>query len=278
MKKLSLILAVILMAALFVVPTSAEDYNILRGTPVIDGVVDAEYYKSSYIAISPELEDSRMDYHLGGDTTEEDSSSGIVYFLWDDNYLYCAAVVQDKHLVNADYDEFKWAEDCVEFYPRYEGIGDGNVHIDAFGKWCVASDDLYTLFDPDNIVYACTQDVANNSYVVEFALPIYDLAEGAEFACCLQLNSITSPTSYIDNEDVACAWGGSRVNNTYYLVSTSASEPATEDTTPADTTPADTTPVDTTPTTDAPATFDAGIVAAVAAIVSAAGYMIAKKK
>lgn len=281
MKKLSLILAVILMAAMFVVPAGAEDYKILKGTPVIDGIVEPEYLKSGSVAIT--AEESNLEWCLLGDTTAEDSSTGIVYFLWDETCIYGAAMIQDKHLVNADYDEENWAEDCMELYPRYEGIGDGKLHIDAFGKWCFTGDGD-VLFDGADVKYACTQDLENNSYVIEFAMPFEGgLEEGGLFAVALQLNSITSPTSYIDNEDVACSYGGSRADNNYYLVATSAfatesTEDTTADTTPDDPIP-DTTPVvDTTPIDKAPETMDAGIVAAVAAIVSAAGYMIAKKK
>lgn len=270
MKKLALVLAVLMMSVLALPVAAASETDVLYGTPVIDGVLDEMYTKSASVVLD------NLEFYVDGQTDELTSAEGTTtYMLWDENYLYLCTVVNDTTVaatVDSAVDYTVWNTcDNVEHYVRSaDWTAGGQVHVGCLGEG-LRNDTNGTsdVCDMTNAKVAAT--VTDTGYVVELALPIdtlFDLTAGSTFAYSLQYND------YVPADNATLASGNQDVADAveFTLSAEKAAPEATVDTTPV----VDTDPVE--DPADAPATFDAGIVAAVVAIVSAAGYVVAKKK
>ncbi len=260
MKKLaSLILAGLLTVAM-IAPVAADSTDILKGTPEIDGVLDEIYLQSASQALQNPA------FYAWGDSGEADMDA-TSYFLWDDNYLYVCTVVTDDDVVDVgaacyEANPTNWQADAVEAWYN-EGNGIFKSHADAYGNtFFVQANPGEPTFTNADLKSAA--ELTDDGYIIEYAMPFANLGDGETFSFSLQVNDISTEdhangyASGLQTADIEMTMSGTEV--TY-------PEPETE--APV---------VDEVVEVTAPATFDAGIIAAVAAIVSAAGYAISKKR
>ncbi len=258
MKKLASLLMAGLLAVAMIAPASAAGANeILKGTPELDGALDDIYLQSAVYTIESDV----VNYAWGG-AEIQDFSEAASYFLWDDNYLYICTVNADDTPV-ALTGEKTWMNDAAEMWFIDEGLHH-KIHAAADGNFFLGGDkDGQTAYD-----FAGAKSVANytdDGWCIEVALPMNALAAGKEFSYTLQVNNCL--------DDGAAAGSASGSQNADYGMKCVAEEVVL----PEPETEAEVVDV----VVDAPAapqTFDAGIVAAVAAIVSAAGYALSKKR
>lgn len=290
MKKFSLILAIVMVASMIAaLPTSAAHMSsteILKGTPVVDGVYDEIYGQSANYVLDAEDLGAVYDTFQGAPDT-----SANAYFLWDDNFLYMCIYVEDADVTTIGPDTIKskiesdgpnscWANDAVE---SWFVVGDEyimKVHTDAFGY------NFYGSAEGQNYTQEVRFDIAaskvvtsplSNSYTIEVALkPMDGLKAGDTFNYCMQLNDIQEETA----ATVQCS--GSQKPWEMDSMKLSATEvvyPTVEE--PAVDEPAAEAPVedatDIAPAPVAPATADAGIVVAAAIMAVAAGVVLSKK-
>ena len=251
MKKLvSLLMAGLLSAAMIVSVSAAGTNEILKGTPELDGALDDIYTQSAVYTIEEDV----VHYAWGG-AELQDFSNAVSYFLWDDNYLYiCTMNADDTPVALAG--EKTWMNDAAEMWFIDEGLKH-KIHAAADGNLFLGSDgDGVTAYD-----FAGVKSVANytdDGWCIEVAIPMNNMAAGKEFSFTLQVNNC------LDNDAAAGSASGSQ--NADYAMKCVAEEvvlPVVEEVVEE---------------VAAPQTFDAGIVAAVAAIVSAAGYALSKKR
>ena len=260
MKKLIALALTLVMAVAMFVPAAADDSDIiLKGTPVVDGVVDAMYEGSATYTV----EDVNPGFYGWGE--DAGATFAVASFLWDENFIYLVVDVKDETLVNtgrrSPMDD-KWQNDGVE------------IIFDNEYKWRLRAnvDGDFDLHDTDAVPYDFSKcqfayNVGTDGYVVEFAIPMNNIDVDFEFGFSLQVDNMAN----VDPSVGGYACGSGDAEMYYTCSSTAAKAPETT----ADTTPVtEPTPSDV-PTT--PKTFDAGIIAAVAAIVSAAGYAVTKK-
>ena len=251
MKKIFTLIMAGLLTACMIAPASAAGANeILKGTPELDGALDDIYLQSAVYTI----EADSVNYAWGG-AEIQDFSEAASYFLWDDNYLYiCTTNVDDTPVALTG--EKTWMNDAAEMWFIDEGLRH-KIHAAADGNFFLGTDgDGQTAYD-----FAGAKSVAgytDDGWCIEVALPMNDLGAGKEFSFTLQVNNC------LDNDAAAGSASGSQ--NADYAMKCVAEEvvlPVVEEVVEE---------------SAAPQTFDAGVIAAVAAIVSAAGYALSKKR
>ena len=255
MKKLASLLMAGLLAAAMIVPASAAGANeILKGTPELDGVLDDIYTQSAVYTIT----EDKVNY-AWGDADIQDFSNAASYFLWDDNYLYICTVNADDTPV-ALTGEKTWMNDAAEMWFIDEGLHH-KIHAAADGNFFLGGDkDGQTPYD-----FAGAKSVANytdDGWCIEVALPMNGLAAGKEFSYTLQVNNC------LDDGAAAGSASGSQLAD-YGMKCVAEEVVLPEPETVAEAVEE---------VVAAPQTFDAGVIAAVAAVVSAAGYALSKKR
>ncbi len=270
MKKIfASILATALVATLSVA-ASAADFtasSALNNEIVVDGVKDLAYVSASVAIDVIETEPA------GGAT-------GNAYMAWDNDYLYVFAEVTDEVLTSLDTHTSIWSNDSLEVYLNLSGEEGEITAINAaqytagpnYTAW--AGGGLHRDNNMDASSFAWVETDAG--YDIEFAIAWgddYTAAEGATFPFCLGINDDADgdgATREFHNF-AASAHGTafSTADSTWDNLTLSAEEYVE---------PEPETVAEVVDEAAAPATFDAGIIAAVAAVVSAAGYAISKKR
>lgn len=266
MKKafVTLIFAGLLAAAMIVPAAAAESNEILYGTPKLDGVLDEMYNHSASHVVD------NFAFYIEGSTTAETTAEGTTaYLLWDEKYLYIATNANDatRSDKSADIDYSAWhlADNTEHFlFAVYDDVTEW-IHVATVGEGLCAEVN-WEAIDPSAIKVATSSP--DTGYVVELAIPvpasIAELKAGSEIAYCLQYND------YIPADSAAIANGNQSFDGaTTYVLSTTAA--------PVEEAPVVEEVVETT-VTQAPQTFDAGVIAVITAIVSAAGYALSKKR
>lgn len=251
-KTISLALAALLAAALSsAVSAEAVSTDIKNGTPVLDAKLDEIYTQSaSYKMGTPA-------FYTWGDGSADNYSDGTAYFLWDNDYLYVCVVTKDSTPGSSA--DGGWQNDAAELWFNEEDLT-YKVHAAADGKfWLGADADGAVAWKKGFEGAKSAAKRTSDGWVVEVALPMNDLKAGKTFDFGLQINDI-----YSDDYAAGGVASGNRNDTTMKLVADKVEAPKTED-----------------PKKDDGAasadTFDMGAAAAIAAIVSAAGYAIAKK-
>ena len=272
-KVLTLVMTLALLASLAVMPVNAANYfEVLKGTPVIDGQIDDMYLASA--CISPDTTSNIALNNSGwgqGATNTVDTS--YTYFLWDDTGLYIACMVYDKTINQFTYDQcYNGSDGPVDELASYGDLYMGcfmtptgdyfKVSVDAFATFISAQEDAKNYFDIDNAKYASTVADGEGYYVVEVYLPIVDGAE--EDTQILYHTMIANAGRKIEKGGFRSSFGSCFAGDTLLFVGTTASgddttaAPATDTTAaPADDTTAapadDTTAAPADDTTAAPA-------------------------
>ena len=261
-KTFSLFLALVLTGILTLTAGAAFDrtYTAPMGTPALDGTAEALWDNAEWTAIDKPYDGSA------------DTNSTIkIKLLWDETNLYFLAEVYDTD-INA-------TEDLVEIY-----LDETMDRAEAYGE-----DDSQTRFQVSdgalNAANAGTQaksDVdctvtalGGDTYLMEGRLAwiAADAVEGTQIGLEFMYNEGDAANAFTEayrwNVDTAngdpAPWQNTAAFGTLILGAAPVVETEAEVVEDVVEAPA------------APQTFDAGIVAAVAAIVSAAGYAISKK-
>ena len=267
MKKFVSVLLCSLLAVLCVAPAAASDYyaTATNGTIVVDGKIDDAWATAEAFTANA-LKDG----------TEENITTEWKA-MWDDTNMYILAVV------SGDKDHFtgssqSWG-DGIELYFDVQNSDAENYETDdgviQFG-WNIA--------DLSNTAFKGTAaGIANaegtykvvcaendNGYVYEFSINMVDfcknfsMKEGVVVGFEIQVNSKnaegdgrTSAYGWADPDNAA--WQYPYLMGDLELVAAPVVETVVEE-------------------SAAPQTFDMGVIAAVAAVVSAAGYVISKKR
>lgn len=177
---------------------AAERDVILKGTPVVDGVLDDMYKDSTQLKFNPVYNDT-----ITWSPTDQGDNTGDLYALWDEDYLYIYAIVNDGEVITHGseyvYDNPEdgsapnpWWNDAVEIFTN-----NNKVSVDAFGmrtfsdgKNALLTEEVLGslpraavfLKDGEILQYAKDLDLQNlpagytiegaNGYAVEMAIPI----------------------------------------------------------------------------------------------------------
>lgn len=173
--KVSMLLVVVLAVVFGTTVLGADSSDItadtVKGTPVIDGVVDDIWSKTEGITLD--------NYVLG---SKETHAQAVFKTMWDEENLYFLAIVKDKMVVNLSSDPAKlWFGDAVEIFvdelnEKYEVGWDPND-----GQYVVSCDDQFCIqpkkkgggYDSRTVVYKAIKN--NEGYVVEIAFPWVEL-------------------------------------------------------------------------------------------------------
>lgn len=167
-----------------------EPKEIVKGTAVVDGLLDDAYLNSAKHVIRNLYVWSWGSFKQG----DVMPSGGTVYFLWDENYLYVCGVVQDSTPTSAG--DTEWQNDALEHVFndthdsgmelsfRFSHAADGVVQL---------GDDLSGMatFELEDGVYASTY--TEDGYIVEAAFPLPNMGVGKTFDYSVQLNDIWEP-------------------------------------------------------------------------------------
>ncbi len=269
MKKIfASVLAAALMATMSLA-ASAIDFtasSALNNDIVVDGEKDLAYV-SAAIPVNAEA--------------PAEAAVGNCYAAWDNDYLYLYLEVTDAVVEDAAAVTGIWSDDCAEFYINLSGtegnITDINAAQYTYGPSfpAFAGGGLHR----DNNMADCLSayKYTDNGYNVEIAIAWgdeYAPAEGEAFPFVVGINdeadgdpstreyqTFTGGSAQVNAWQVADAtWDSLKLSAEEYV------EPEPE-----------TTPEVIEEAVAAPQTFDVGVIAAVAAIVSAAGYAVTKK-
>ncbi len=271
MKKIfASILATALVATLSVA-ASAADFtasSALNNPITVDGVKDLAYVSAPAAITVAETE--------GG----EGGATGNAYMAWDDEYLYVFAEITDEALTPVDQVTSIWSTDSIEVYLNLAGE-DGEITAINAAQYTVGPN--YTAWagggmHRDNNMDASkfAWEITDAGWNMEVAIAWgddYSAAEGEAFPFCVGINDdadgdgSTREFHNFTGANQGTAWQTADSNwDTLNLSAEEYVEPEPE------------TVAEVVDEAAAPATFDAGIIAAVAAIVSAAGYAISKKR
>lgn len=202
MKKfLSLLILVVMVCAMFALPTSAatpKEYEAVYGTPNLDGRLDQAYLQSSQIAINYLYNECQ-----DGNTT--DYAHGWAYCLWDDGYLYVYIYVIDDVLSNAKSPTAVCRTDSTEVIIDLanDQVGDETINADAgqftagymestmagYGYWyeMYGKDAKFIVRDTDEgyaveyqIPFGTEYSPAKANWTIGLVLAINDDADGEE--------------------------------------------------------------------------------------------------
>ena len=179
---------VLLMLVSFSVASSAASTEILKGTPVIDGIIDEIYTQSLAIPVG-EGTDGIGFYSTAADSAAQTDLGGTIYLLWDDKFLYICSDVKDGDVLSAadDYvttDPNPWMNDATEHWVDLLTGAAVKCSVDAFAKRVFGNNE--TDFDFASIVKAATQ--GNGGYITEIAIPLPAVKEGDEIGYKNQTN------------------------------------------------------------------------------------------
>ncbi len=188
MKKLSIVLAILTLAALFVMPTSAAGTDILYGTPELDGVIDEMYTLSaSYDAL-----DTGWKYESGATLADNSEFAATTYYLWDDDYIYMAVEVTDatpNHVAEATVKAgYQWQNDVAEFWVFQNDVM-GQFNFDAAGYGIGVGG--AASFTSTGCEGAAT--MTDDGYIVEVKMP-NELAAGDTVKLMTQVNNAVDST------------------------------------------------------------------------------------
>ena len=259
-----------MLAATMIAPVAAADTtDVLMGTPVVDGELDEIYTQSATQTLG---NPAFYKWDWDGDV----DMSATSYFLWDDDYLYVAVVVTDSDVISIGADIYadnptNWQADATELWFD-EGAGKWKTHGEGTGlTFFVQNVDGTPSFESADCKYATSETA--DGYIVEYAMPVANLEVGGTINMSMQVNDMVTHDSH-PGTGYASGSQAADITLTFSDEEVSYPEPETE-------APAETEAEVVDAAVEAPAapqTFDAGIVAAVAAIVSAAGYTLTKKR
>ena len=266
MKKLvSILLSALVVASLAVSASATFDrsYTAPKGTPVIDGEVDAIWENAEWTAVDKPFDGS----------TDTDSTLNIK-LLWDEENLYFLAEVYDKDInVENDIVEIYWdlnndkdttyGEDDMQ--TRFK-VANGEVVQDS-GTNC------------QNDAECVSVSLGGDKYLLEGALAwTQAVKEGQVMGLEFMYNEGDSTNDFTEayrwNVDTANGDGAPYADTSAFGSLTLGAAPVVETEAPVVETVVEEAAAE---TTTAPKTFDAGIIAAVVAVVSGAGYMLSKK-
>ncbi len=274
-KYLASALAIAMLASLSVAASAAEysASNANNWGIELDGVKDAAYVNDGFTITVPEVEGT------------EGGSTGTAWAAWDDDYLYVYVEVNDDTVTKAADVTSVYMNDSIEVYINLSGEEGAIADINAaqytvgpsFTEW--AGGGLHRENNMADAEFAYTY--TDFGYTMELALPWgadYSVEEGASIGFVVGINDdadedpLTREFHNFTNANQGSAW--STADSTWdnlTMVADEYVEPVVE-------TEPEVVADAAAETVAAPQTFDAGIVAAVAAVVSAAGYAISKKR
>ena len=255
MKKLASLLMAGLLAITMIAPVAADSTKVLNGTPVVDGQLDEIYLQSAEQTLG-------APFYWWDFTAGEEDMSAKAYFLWDADYLYVAVVVTDGDVIGISPDIYaenpaNWQAEAAELWFD-EGAGKWKTHAEATGvEFRAEAVNAEPSFDNADTLYAAS--LTDTGYIVEYAMPVLGLEAGGSICTTLQVNDMAT---YDAHPGTGYASGSQDANIELTFDAEQVVLPVVEEVVEE----------------SAPQTFDAGIVAAVAAIVSAAGYALSKKR
>ena len=270
MKKFVSVLLCSLLAVLCVAPAAASDYyaTATNGTIVVDGKIDDAWATAEAFTANT-LKDG----------TEENITTEWKA-MWDDTTMYILAVVSgDKdHFtgssqswgdgVEAYFDV--WNSDA-EDYETDDGIIQLGWNKADLTNTAYMGTEAGVAAAPGKYAIACTEKADGYIYEISFNLVDfakgYEMKEGNVMGLEIQVNSKNA-----EGDGRTSAYGWADTDNTAwqypYIMGDLEFVPA----------PVVETVAEVVEETVAPQTFDAAVIAAVAAVVSAAGYVVSKKR
>ena len=261
MKKLASLLMAGLLAVAMIAPAAADSTKVLNGTPVVDGELDEIYLQSAEQTLGNPA------FYKWGFEGEADLAAKA-YFLLDADYLYVAVEVTDDDVISIGADIYaenpaNWQADAAELWFD-EGSGKWKTHAEATGlnfrAEAVANAGTPS-FDNADCLYAVSETA--DGYIVEYAMPVANLKAGGTIKTTLQVNDMVTYDAH-PGTGYASGSQNADIELTFDAESVVYPEPETV--------------AEVVEEAAAPQTFDAGVIAAVAAIVSAAGYAVSKKR
>ncbi len=253
------------------------------GTPTIDGQWEECWDNAQYVDIADQ-------------TTDVDASlatTAKVWSLWDGEYIYFFAKVTDPEIFAEIKDDptATWNQDAIGFmidyaYNREEAVSYRDLGADSYAGYVnvgAVEGDFNKPEDPsifgqpgyaDDVESYCV--ITGEGYDIEIQLPLArykDYVAGDKLGFEICANGATTEATrdhqavwkHRDGGDGGASWQYSANMGTLILNEKPAETEAEVVEAAAD-------------TVAAPQTFDAGMIAAVAAIVSAAGYALSKKR
>ena len=284
-KTVTLLLAGLCVASMAITAGAAATMNENRNIPMaataptIDGVISGDEWDN---ALTVAINKDTVDAITG---TTDNMPTATYYWMWDYAGLYFFADVKDATAPdtvhpanNGSYNSGDGVQFCI--YPDVTASG-SNVGDLYFWSLVVANDGKaeigeHFVFgtgsaggDVEDAVVACTKDGSN--YTLEAFMPCVCwessnkpivVVEGTTFAMA---NVLMEQDGGAQSLLCDTAWFDGNTSNKYTLTTDVAGH-------------VDAPEVVEDVVTEAPQTFDMGVIAAVAAIVSAAGYAISKKR
>lgn len=289
----SILLAALCVASMAITASAADrtPVTVYYNTPDLDGVIsDGEWDKENAIVM-----DASNSAAWGG----EISNQITFYYAWDDEGLYAAAQVKDDDLMIPANSSEVYSKDCFQIAIDPAGLlGNAGVGGGMFYSLAVCQGEtLGAVYHPyggaaEDFEYEGAARLTSDGWEFEMMIPWTSIeiladdgyawthAEGETInalIACLDRNSDGTANMFKTVLSGVDATDFTPANYALELKLEKKVAPSLEAETETVAPAADADVTETVATTTAPATFDAGIVAAVAAIVSAAGYAVAKK-
>lgn len=198
--------------------------EILKGTPVVDGKLDALYEGSYTFKI-----DNKNFASLAAQN-DNDALEATVYFLHDGEWMYiCAVVTGDSEIIDTNK---SWPLDGVDIWFLTPSAPSDptrtKITMEAFaspsGEFNAGAYENSLEVDMTKVVNVATQDQANNSYITEVKLPIpYASESEGTVVINVQLNNAYSSGDFGSYGE---QFGGNP--DTLLLSATAAEAPKTE--------------------------------------------------
>ena len=201
MKKTMAILLIIALSAFMVLPAlAAPEGAVGKFSPTLDGVKDEAYDQSFSFGIFDQESADKGDgwYSTYGDT--ETKMDAVIYYLWDDKFLYAFIEVTMDNLTDAGKDyimdtDNPWESDAVELWFLWDDLDDNTDRLKTsvepfYGKeW--GDGPFYDDVAPNGKAIAVMTDKGYNAEF-QIAIPSAFLKDGVQIKATLQVNDYSS--------------------------------------------------------------------------------------
>lgn len=198
MKKFIMLVMSVIYLLSAVTVYAAELPNILKGTPLIDGVdsADSLFHQSCSFTLTSE----NVTCTSGADCSEAPEFSGTVYLLWDDNYIYVCTTVNDYTIsARKPGKSIAFMNDSVEMQISFDGGASFEQFTHKVSHAPIESADGYKSASSAQ-GHSYTEDM----YTVEARFPHGGLSAGSVISYRTQITNALDE----DNSKIVCIGTG----------------------------------------------------------------------
>ncbi|MCL2518126.1 MAG: LPXTG cell wall anchor domain-containing protein [Oscillospiraceae bacterium] len=171
--------------------------TILKGTPVLDGIIDDIYLQGAFVTVKADGSTGTGTYGDGNST-----NSAEIYILYDDSYIYVAAKVYDATPFQCDRDYLTTdahphMNDAFEIRISGPNMAEYAAGMDHHLFYAAGDAQRFSSYQEPVTGFKGAGTQGSGYYIVECAIPLTaPLSAGAEFSFQFQIDDIHDGSNF----------------------------------------------------------------------------------